>query len=166
MNSPKKIHKITGKILINNNLQKFEPDIIAELVLEKITKLISNFTNIEEELFKKNKIEVKLIKIIAEEYFQKDIFEIHFTINKKGDLFLNNLLKEINTDEILKTIDTRVDDNCNLFIRLDLNKFIEKDELLLTDSGNCIHLRIKIASYPSKKDKAIETIKTIINEIK
>ncbi|OKY78242.1 MAG: Exosome subunit RNA binding protein with dsRBD fold [Candidatus Methanohalarchaeum thermophilum] len=75
----------------------------------------------------------------------------------------NEIKSRINEDELkrLKSeLPVRLDDNCSLFIRFNKQRAY-KEDLELTDSGNAIVLRFKIAAYPAKREKALEIAKEI-----
>lgn len=55
-----------------------------------------------------------------------------------------------------------MDDKGNLFLRFDKQLAFD-EKLKLTYSGNAIHIRIKIASYPVSKENAIEVAKKLFN---
>lgn len=58
--------------------------------------------------------------------------------------------------------DKKMDEKGNLFLRLDKDKAIE-DEILIIDSGDSIHLKIKIAAFPAKKEVALKLLNEKFN---
>ena len=56
-----------------------------------------------------------------------------------------------------------MDENGNLFLRLSKEKALD-DEWEILDGGDSIHLKIKIAAYPAKKEVAIKKISEIFPE--
>ena len=54
-----------------------------------------------------------------------------------------------------------MDDNGNLFLRLSKDAAAD-DRIEILDSGDSIHLKIKIAAYPAKKEIAITKVKQFI----
>ena len=91
-------------------------------------------------------------------------------IDKKRYLkdFLNNLFEELGTDEIIKLyddIDKKMDDQCNLFLRFSKDAAVD-EKWQIVDRGDSIHLKIKIAAYPAKKDIALKNFSEyLISEI-
>ncbi len=90
-------------------------------------------------------------------------FEIFLEKKRHARAFLNNLLELLSQNQkalILKQAQTRLDDEIHFFIRLDKDAwFNSKAEL--TDSGNCYHIKMSIASYPKNRENALK----VINEI-
>lgn len=54
----------------------------------------------------------------------------------------------------------RLDEDLNFHVRLDLDAFLD-GAFIVTESGDCLHLRVKVAAYPAKQEKA----KAIIREM-
>ncbi len=93
------------------------------------------------------------------------IFEVTLTKETQVSIFLKNLFEKINAQQkqmLLDQLETRVDDQANLYIRLEKSIMIN-GEALLTDGGNCYHLKIKLAAYPSSRKKGIELAKELIS---
>lgn len=77
--------------------------------------------------------------------------------------FFNKLLKldrEV-LDKLSDDLDKKMDDNGNLFLRLSKDAAAD-DRIEILDSGDSIHLKIKIAAYPAKKEIAITKVKQFI----
>ncbi len=97
------------------------------------------------------------------------IFEVTLTKNRHVKAFLGTLLPKISaTDKqmLLRQLDSRIDDDANFFVRFEKETLAKRNELLLTDSGNCYHVRIKMAAYPSNKEKAMKLVKELIENQK
>lgn len=75
--------------------------------------------------------------------------------------FLKTNLDEGQKQLLLNQADSRLDDEMCFFIRFDKEQWLENSKLLITDDGNCFHLKLTIAAYPAKKEKALETLKQI-----
>ncbi len=77
--------------------------------------------------------------------------------------FFNKLLEldEEVLDKLIADLDKKTDENGNLFLRLSKDAAID-DKLEIIDSGDGIHLKIKIAAYPARKDIAINKVKEAI----
>lgn len=113
--------------------------------------------------FEKKNIESK----IAFGFEEKKI--IILTVHLKKDSQINKFLKEfmtkISTEDrntLLRQLESRLDNSLHFFIRL------EKDDLMtgfytLTDSGNCFHFKISIATYPHDRELAKTIVKKIVN---
>ena len=65
--------------------------------------------------------------------------------------------------KILNELDKKMDDKGNLFLRFDKQKAY-LDELKITEHGDSIHLKIKIAAYPAKKKPALKIAREMWGE--
>ena len=79
---------------------------------------------------------------------------------------MNNLTKNIDGEQknlILEQIESRLDDNLDFFLRFDKKEYIENNMLRLTDSGNCIHIKISVAAFPKKREIGLNLVKSIFH---
>ena len=56
----------------------------------------------------------------------------------------------------------RLDEECNFFIRLDKEKLMN-GECWITDSGDCYHIKISVAAFPKKKERAKQVVEQIFS---
>ncbi|MEW6222072.1 MAG: RNA-binding domain-containing protein [Candidatus Hadarchaeota archaeon] len=56
-----------------------------------------------------------------------------------------------------------VDDSCNLYLRFDKQR-LSVGELSLAEGGDSVHLRLKIAVYPARKEAAVAALKRFLQE--
>lgn len=101
----------------------------------------------------------------AEGMTENKILILTGVIDKKRHTkeFFNKLLEldqEV-LDKLVDDLDRKVDENGNLFLRLSKEDAID-EKMTIVDSGDAIHLKIKIAAYPAKKDIAIKKVKEAI----
>lgn len=112
---------------------------------------------------------------------------VSFTVDTAED-FAGNELRFVrtafdatrNTNSVLRTLRSelsqgdreliagqmdRLDDDLNFHIRLDLDSFLD-GVFLLTDSGDCLHLRVKVAAYPAKEERAKPVIREALGVAK
>lgn len=77
--------------------------------------------------------------------------------------FFNKLLQldDNQISKLLDDLDKKMDDNGNLFLRLSKQDAVD-EKMVIVDSGDSIHLKIKIAAYPAKKEVAIKKIREAI----
>lgn len=106
-------------------------------------------------------------KTITEDHFGNNIVILSDKITKKRlnrDFieFLNENLSTEDKEIIKNELSRRMDEKGNLFLRFDKQEALDEN-LKLTYSGDAIHVRIKIASYPVSKDNAIEVAHKIFN---
>ena len=104
----------------------------------------------------------------AEGLLEEKMLLLSGTVSKKRETkeFLNNLTHSIGEDQLIKLyndLDRKMDEKGNLFLRLYKEKAAEEEWEIL-DGGESIHLKIKIAAYPAKKDVAIKKISEIFPE--
>ena len=79
--------------------------------------------------------------------------------------FFNRIL-ELNQDQLDKLdndLERKMDEKGNLFLRLSKEGAIE-DEIEILDSGDSIHLKVKIAAFPAKKSIAIEKVREALHQ--
>lgn len=94
-----------------------------------------------------------------------NIFEVTLAKKRHIKAFLDGLLPRISgTDRLmlLRQLDSRVDNDANFFVRFEKETLAKHNELLVTDSGNCYHVRIKIAAYPSTKEAAVRIMEAVL----
>ena len=112
----------------------------------------------------KEKIELK--KSIVDGFEEKKIIIFELILKKSSHVsrFIANLQRNLSLSQkqlILQQASSRLDPELDFFIRLDKSILLEKNKLELTDSGNCFHIRIAIASYPAKREPALEIVKKL-----
>lgn len=101
----------------------------------------------------------------AEGLTENRILILTGVISKKRQTkeFFNKLLdldSEV-LDKLVQDLDKKVDENGNLFLRLSKEDAVD-EKITIVDSGDSIHLKIKIAAYPAKKEVAINKLKEAI----
>jgi len=101
----------------------------------------------------------------AEGLLEEKMLILTGTISKKRETkeFLNTLLEEIGQDQVKKLyndLDRKMDEKGNLFLRLSKEKALDEEWEIL-DGGDSIHLKIKIAAYPAKKEVALKKISEV-----
>ncbi|KZX13307.1 hypothetical protein MBORA_07380 [Methanobrevibacter oralis] len=99
----------------------------------------------------------------AEGLMEDKIIILSGVISKKRytKAFFNKLL-ELDTDKLNTDLERKIDDKGNWFLRFSKNDaFNEKWTII--DSGDSIHLKIKIAAYPARKEIAIDKIRAVFN---
>ncbi len=129
-----------------------------ELILEKLRLLLP---------FDIEKEKIKIAEQKTEGFDEKQILVISVMLTKDRHLkaFIQNLLEKLGDEKktLLKQIDSRLDDDLDFFIRLD-KEMLLKNKFVLTDSGNCYHIRISIAAFPKRREKATEMLMELLKE--
>jgi RNA-binding protein len=106
-------------------------------------------------------------KEITEGYYKNQVLILHGKISKKSELkILLKKLQNISPDDkkkIKKELHHRMDSKGNLFLRFDKQSAYLGD-LKLVKHGDALHIRLKIAAYPSKKEEAIKVARKIFGD--
>ncbi len=79
--------------------------------------------------------------------------------------FWQRVIEKLKAGEVKKIIGTlqeKVDETCHFYLRFD-KQLAHAGELALTESGDAIHLRMKVAAFPAKPEIAIELVKKFIS---
>ena len=106
-------------------------------------------------------------KSINEDHFGNKIIVLTDKLTKKRTnkefiSFLNDNLSNEDKEIIKEELNRRIDEKGNLFLRFD-KQLAYDEKLKLTYSGDAIHVRIKIASYPVSKENAVNVAKKLFN---
>ncbi|MFQ6056811.1 MAG: RNA-binding domain-containing protein, partial [Methanosarcinales archaeon] len=96
------------------------------------------------------------------------IFQVELKKKNEWKYFIDFIKEKLNKEELFQLnqeIADRVDNDCNFYLKFD-KQSAYNGEVKLSASGDSIAVRIKIASYPAKRDKAIDIAKKLLkNEI-
>jgi hypothetical protein len=89
------------------------------------------------------------------------------TIRKRRFLreFQRSLIAGLRAGEKEKLIEAaveRVGEDCRLYLRFD-KQLAYRGELVLTEGGDAIHVRLKIAAYPAKREVAVRLLEEFIS---
>ena len=133
--------------------------------IEKINQIYQYLLPLD---FKKEKIDIHHEQLDG--FNQKIIYSITLeTIKKRHNLIiLDTIFGNLEKNEIKKIddqIESRLGDEGDFYIRLDKQSLLDKS-FILTEDGNCFHIKIKIAGYPAKRQIFITTIKKILDKYK
>lgn len=103
----------------------------------------------------------------TEGYFKNPVLILRDKIGKKRETkdFIKILqnLDSSTKKRILNELDIKMDEKGNLFLRFDKQRAYLGD-LKIIEHGDAIHVKIKIAAYPAKKEKAMELAREIFGE--
>ena len=110
--------------------------------------------------------EAEIEKEEAEGLTENKIIILSGTVSKKRytKTFFNTLLESVDLDKFSNDLERKMDDKGNLFLRFDKSDAFDEN-LTIIDSGDSIHLKIKIAAFPAKKEIALEKVRQAINTI-
>ena len=102
----------------------------------------------------------------AEGLLENKIIILTGIVSKKRftKTFFNTLLKWTDLDKLNGDLERKIDDKGNWFLRFDKSDAL--DEIwTIKDSGDAIHLKVKIAAFPAKKQIAVDKVlQAILND--
>ena len=75
--------------------------------------------------------------------------------------FFNTLLDSTDLEKLNSDLERKMDEKGNWFLRFDKSDALDEKWTIL-DSGDSVHMKIKIAAYPARKDIAVEKVRDAI----
>ena len=99
----------------------------------------------------------------AEGLLEDKIIILSGVVSKKRftKTFFNTLLQWTDLEKLNDDLERKMDEKGNWFLRFDKTDAL--DEIwTIKDSGDAIHLKIKIAAYPAKKQIALDKVREAI----
>lgn len=98
----------------------------------------------------------------AQGFNEKIIRQIFIALRKQSQIkeflkILNDKLEDKQKKLLLSQKESRLSDDFDFYIRFGKQEFMN-DKLKITESGDCIHVKINIAAFPRKKDRVFENI--------
>jgi RNA binding exosome subunit len=106
-------------------------------------------------------------KEITEGYHKNQVTILQGKLTKKREMkdFLEKLgsLKPSSKKRILRELEGRMDERGNLFLRFDKQRAYFGD-LKIVEHGDSLHLKLKIAAYPARKEEALKIARQIFQE--
>jgi len=93
--------------------------------------------------------------------------EVKLTKKREIQQFLKHLFSSLSQDDIqylLETLEDRVDEEGVLHLRIDKQKAY-LGEMEIVERGDAIVVRIKIVTYPARREKIIEAARNLIHSI-
>ncbi|HYD02979.1 MAG TPA: RNA-binding domain-containing protein [Alphaproteobacteria bacterium] len=113
--------------------------------------------------FEKEKLSVKTEIVEGLEGRKIKILSLELSKESHTNTFIKTL-KDLIGLEACKTIEgqkeSRLDEELFFYIRLDRKKALE-NEFELTDSGECIHIKLSLAAFPKNKESALKLVEKI-----
>lgn len=100
----------------------------------------------------------------AEGLLEDKILILTGTVSKKRytKTFFNTLLENSNLDKLNSDLERKIDEKGNWFLRFDKTDALD-EKWTVIDKGDAIHLKIKIAAYPAKKEIAVGMVREAIS---
>ncbi len=99
----------------------------------------------------------------AEGMLEDRILILSGVVSKKRytKAFFNTLLENVDLKKLNDDLERKMDEKGNWFLRFDkIDAFDEKWTIL--DKGDAIHLKVKIAAFPAKKQIAVDKVREAI----
>lgn len=90
------------------------------------------------------------------------IIESHQDGDEPANLFLQKMGQD-DLSRILDSLESRLDEGCNLFVRLDKQKAFAGTCALAT-TGDVILVRLKVQAYPSKPEVAARLVREMLTK--
>ncbi len=99
----------------------------------------------------------------AEGMLEDKIIILSGVVSKKRytKTFFNTLLEFTDLDKLNSDLERKMDEKGNWFLRFDKSDALDEKWTIL-DSGDSVHMKIKIAAYPARKDIAVEKVRDAI----
>jgi len=92
------------------------------------------------------------------------ILGLNLEKEKHTTLFIETLASKLvhqQKELLLRQAESRLDDDLNFFLRLDKDRLLNKNECFITESGSCFHIKMHIATFPAKRERAMEVLRKI-----
>ncbi len=127
---------------------------------ELIVKIKNIFHKLLPVDFDKEKLAIMEEQVESFENRKIKIFTLEFSKEAHTKIFLKTL-KELLGREQCKTIvkqkESRLDEELFFYVRLDKEAAL-KELFELTDSGDCVHVKMHVAAFPKNREPALKTI--------
>ena len=139
-----------------------KPEDKEEFVIENLRKFLP--FDLE-----KQKIKLERKNATSVDERQIIIFQVHIDKQRHIKEFIENLNQILNDEQkelLLRQKKSRLDESNHFFIRFDKEKLIDKNEFFITDKGNCFHIKMSIAAFPTTRGIAFKVLEKIFSNIK
>ena len=99
----------------------------------------------------------------AEGMLEDRILILSGVVSKKRytKAFFNTLLENVDLDKLNDDLERKMDEKGNWFLRLDKTDALDEKWTIL-DKGDAIHLKVKVAAFPAKKEVAVDKVREAI----
>jgi RNA binding exosome subunit len=92
------------------------------------------------------------------------VYKIELEKTKHTNAFIKEFLDKLSDEQkemLLDQAESRLDNHLHFFIRLDKTKLLD-GKYSITESGECFHIKLHIAAFPSKRAVALEAIEKLL----
>ncbi|MDO5831969.1 MAG: RNA-binding protein [Methanobrevibacter sp.] len=99
----------------------------------------------------------------AEGLMEDKIIILSGVVSKKRytRTFFNKLLESVDLEKLNNDLERKMDEKGNWFLRFDKSDALD-EKFTILDKGDAIHLKIKIAAFPAKKQIAVDKVREAI----
>ena len=149
----KKFHYVEISVF-GDNIPGIEPEVAPEFLSERLMELVKDIPG-------KHKVEIEELDPV--EGFSETLTVAKIRLEKQADKFMEESLKWFSKDQLERVKET-IDEDVLVYIRIERDLYLSEGEIKYTESGNCIHIRAKIAAYPAKKENAIKVFEELCKE--
>ncbi len=102
---------------------------------------------------------------VTEGYYKNQVIILSQKFSKKQEIkiFIKKLaeMDDSEKNKVLNDLEKKMDSKGNLFLRFNKQEAFQ-DNWNVVDHGDAIHVKIKIAAYPAKKEGAIKIAREIL----
>jgi len=119
-------------------------------------------------LFLPSEVEVKQTKLKGHHGNPITSFEASVEQRKLLRELWQRVVEKVRAGEIEKiasSLPEKVDETCHFYLRFD-KQHAHAGKLVLTEGGDAIHLRMKVAAFPAKPEVAVELVRKFFTEVK
>ncbi len=108
-----------------------------------------------------------MVEESVESFENRQIKILTLDISKESHtkIFIKTLKERIGTEQCKKLLEqkwSRLDDELYFYIRLD-KKLALNDKYILTDGGDCIHIKLHIAAFPKNREAALKVVEEMLS---
>ena len=99
----------------------------------------------------------------AEGLLEDKIIILSGVVSKKRytKTFFKTLLDSVDLEKVNDDLELKIDEKGNWFLRFDKDDALDEKWTIL-DKGDAIHLKVKIAAFPAKKQIAVDKVREAI----
>jgi len=115
--------------------------------------------------FEKEKISIARTKATGMDGSEIQIFKVFLDKQRHVDRLIEHLTENLSDKAkniILEEKYKRLDESLHFFIRLD-KASLERGTFMLTNSGDCYHIKMLMAAYPKKKEAGLKIIESLFS---
>jgi len=144
--------------------------LIHNVEIKVFVKEVEDFEEIENTLLKlvsldleREKIELKQENLSGLNETQIKIFTIKLEKERHINQFVSHLVNTLTNEQLgmlIRQKESRLDDELYFFLRLEKTPLLE-GKYYITDGGECFHIKMKIAAFPSTKEAGLKVIDKI-----